>query len=405
LYQLSLTTTTSLMVRSRDLATQHGLAEHQFAIGVGNGARVEDWVAIAESIDRVRPVHHVVAMNDTVMTEAATIRAALGVAGQPAPTVRAVHDKAELRRQLAEAGVETVPFALISTYDDVRAFGETHGWPVVVKPTHGAGSVGVTKVDRPSEVEDALAFARLPTVMSTGEAMVEKCLSGPLLGVDAFSEDGEHEIVMVYAEHAAHPRPYITSIVGPVPMDETWRACAEKVVRTLTALGVRNGPTHWELMFTDDGPLLIEGHLREGGDCVSDLIRAALGVDVHELWARQLLGQPVLPRLRRRLDRGRSRPRAAAVRFVGTEVGGELVAVDGLDEVRAAPGVTEVRLLVQPGSTVRPLAGSPDRCAHVIATGATPAQAMETAAAAAAGLRFVVADRGAAPSTVGAMAR
>jgi len=388
--QLSSGAITSLLVRSRDLATQRGLAEHRLVVGIGAGAAIGDWVSMAEAVHRAEPVTAVVGMTDTVMSEAAEIGAALGVRAQPAILVRTIHDKVALRRYLNAHGLGPVPFAEANGEADVLDFGDRYGWPVVMKPTRGSGSAGVTRVTGPDQVSDAFAFARAPHALTSGEALVEACLSGPLLGVEAFSEEGEHEIITVFEEYVAHPRPYLMTIVAPATVSSAVRRdTADLVRRVLDEIGVRDGPSHWEVIATAAGPRIVEGHLRESGDRISRLLQLTTGVDIHELWARQLLGQQVLPRLRRLRDAPVQRP-AAAVQFAASEAGGELADVEGLAQVRDMPGVVDVELLVQPGMRVRPVAASADRCALLIATGDTPTAAVAAAREAAARLRFVV---------------
>jgi biotin carboxylase len=55
---------------------------------------------------------------------------------------------------------------------------------------------------------------------------------------------------------------------------------------------------------------------------------------------------------------------------------GVVSAIDGLDEVRALPGFVELRIDVACGDEVGPVRCSSDRAGHVIATGATQAEAI-----------------------------
>src|SRR6266496_2357192 len=81
MWELSGSTTTSLMVRKSDLAGHVGAAEHRIVIGLGDDASVEDWTAIAESVHRMSPISRVVAFSDAVLPHAVAISAAVGASG------------------------------------------------------------------------------------------------------------------------------------------------------------------------------------------------------------------------------------------------------------------------------------------------------------------------------------
>jgi hypothetical protein len=99
------------------------------------------------------------------------------------------------------------------------------------------------------------------------------------------------------------------------------------------------------------------------------------------------VGENVLPEVRAALERGRP-ARCSAIWFAAAPVAGVLVNVSGLDEAGSTEGVTEVKLLVRPGSTIGPLESSDSRVAYVRAVGETAALAVSAARKAAAHLEF-----------------
>ena len=61
-----------------------------------------------------------------------------GVAVRPGPDAMLFsQDKLAQRRRLTELGVPVPAFAPVGTVDDVRRFGDEHGWPVVLKAVRG----------------------------------------------------------------------------------------------------------------------------------------------------------------------------------------------------------------------------------------------------------------------------
>jgi len=82
-----------------------------------------------------------------------------GVRVAPGPSAL-VHaqDKLVLRRALAQAGEPQPAWAEVSTVEEVTAFADRVGWPVVLKtPRGGYDGKGVFVVDGPAEVSDLLA--------------------------------------------------------------------------------------------------------------------------------------------------------------------------------------------------------------------------------------------------------
>lgn len=78
-------------------------------------------------------------------------------------------DKVEMRRRVAELGVEVPQWAEVRSAADLAAFGKRLGWPVIVKtPRGGYDGKGVRLVHSPHDVADWLA-----DVAATGEAGAE----------------------------------------------------------------------------------------------------------------------------------------------------------------------------------------------------------------------------------------
>jgi len=82
------------------------------------------------------------------------------------------------------------------------------------------------------------------------------------------------------------------------------------------------------------------------------------------------------------------RARSSAIWFLTAPAAGELVDMSGLDGAGETEGVTEVKLLVRPGSTIGNLESSDSRIAYVRAVGRTPELAVNSARKAPAHLEF-----------------
>jgi 5-(carboxyamino)imidazole ribonucleotide synthase len=128
------------------------------ATTVGDYRRVEDLRAFAETCDVLTFDHELPepAHLDALAAEGFTLR--------PGPAAkRFAQDKAHQRRVLGSRGFPVPPHAHVTTVDEVAAFADAHGWPVVLKaPRGGYDGRGVFFVA--DEAEAAAAVARGPMV-------------------------------------------------------------------------------------------------------------------------------------------------------------------------------------------------------------------------------------------------
>jgi 3-methylcrotonyl-CoA carboxylase alpha subunit len=88
--------------------------------------------------------------------------AGLVFVGPPASAIAAMGDKTEARRRMQAAGVPVVPGAMAAIEDQAVAeeMAASLGYPVLVKATAGGGGKGMRRVDKESELADALDSAR-----------------------------------------------------------------------------------------------------------------------------------------------------------------------------------------------------------------------------------------------------
>jgi hypothetical protein len=142
-------------------------------------------------------------------------------------------------------------------------------------------------------------------------------------------------------------------------------------------------------VLTSDGPRIIETHLRLASD-LSPVVPAVTGVDLVELQIRQIMGERVLPEIRRTLAREPpGKARSGALWYANTDLRGQLVKLVGIDDLGPDAEVTVTPLLA-PGAPLDGLASNYSRLAEAVAFAAEPAQALALARAAIAGLRVVV---------------
>lgn len=307
--------------------------------------------------------------SDRAVLPAASAAERLGLPGIGAEVARRMTDKAAMRRCLADHDVPQPLFAVVRSLDEaVQALVEL-GTPAVLKPVDSGGQRGVFRIERradlPELLRQTLAFSH------TGAAMLERYVEGSELNVIAVVRGGEVRVLTV-SDRLRPPGAgfgvgWIHSYPSSLPAP-TLAEAAAVAVQAVQALGLRDGIAFPQLLVSSGCAQVVEVAARVPAGQMADLVYYAVGVDLIEIALRQVLGQIVPDDL---VHVGETRP--VAIRFFTAAPGilptGEVVAIEGLERVRAAPGVLDADLYLQPGETIRPVQVDADRRGYVVATG------------------------------------
>ncbi|MGW0673057.1 ATP-grasp domain-containing protein [Streptomyces sp. NPDC002746] len=359
-------------------------------------APVEEWVAAARFVHAVDPVDRLTNFTEKDTEKTAAIGLDLGLDWHSADTVRAVADKYAMRRVLAEAGVGQVVAETVHDVEGVLKVAERTGYPLICKPVRGVASKGVTRIDGPADIPRALEWgAEGAGDLDAPDLLVEQFLSGDEYSVECVSEDGEHLAVGVTRKISEHDHFVEVGHVVPAPLpDADDQRIRTTVTDMLTALGVRRGVTHTEVIVAADAVHIVETHLRPAGDEIPELWARVSGVDLIDVVARQAVGLKVLDGLRATLAAPHDGPVAAAIWYACPDAVGEIVEVTGEEEARALEGVVDVEVLREPGKRLKGVTGSFARGAHVCAVGTSQDEALRRAQEGVRKLSFTVRSDG-----------
>lgn len=347
-------------------------------------ADVDACVAVAEKMHAQAPFDAVVSFTEHGLESAAAIIERLGPSGvrgnAPRP-VRLTRDKLAMRALLATSGVPTIPYRRCTRLDDLIAFLEEVGDPVIVKPAKGAGSAGVALVGAPDAA--AAAWEAAHDEAGAGGVIAEAYIEGEEFSVDTMSYEGEHEIVAI-AEKLTTGAPHFVELghQAPARLSGAREAQVAKVVTDfLVAIGQWCGPAHTEFKFRGDEVLIIESQTRTGGDQIWELNRLATGYDMHIATMRHLLSGV-------RMVQWLPHRRGAAVRFFSAAPG-RIVSVEGATTAAASAGVRRFKLDAAADDKVSPLTRSSARLGYVVCDADTVGEARLRAEAAHARVKVV----------------
>jgi biotin carboxylase len=284
--------------------------------------------------------------------------------------------KLRQRERLAQAGVPQPRWKLVTEADDEL------GFPCVVKAPDRQGQKGLTLVQTPAELPEAIERAR--AAARSGLCLVEELAEGPEVTVNGFSVDGTFVALTVTDRLVADPPAFGVALAHAWPSRDADGA-AGVAQRAVEALGIRNGPSYTQLRVGPDGPQVVEVAARLGGGHDAELCAAAVGVDANELALAAALGEELAPPL------PQARVGGACVLFL-VPPPGVLTATEGVKEARATDGILDVRIYRLPGYVFVPLRRGADRAGAVLASGDDRDDALARARCAAERIRFVTAD-------------
>ena len=346
---------------------------------------VEETVAYAvEYVQRMGPIHGVIALAADVPQTVAAVMTALGLPGISVETARLTSDKFAMKLRFLETGIPIPWFAAVASArfpncEELRTLvGPWDGVPLVLKPVDSRGARGVLRLTR--GVDLAWAFAHSQSHSPTGRVMLEQWLEGPQISTETVLHDGWAETpgfidrnysrLDEFAPHIIEDGGEQPSILSPADQ----QAICDVAERAARALGITEGIAKGDMVLTPDGPQVIEMAARLSGGYMSSVqVGLATGIDVVGIAIKLATGEPVT-----RHECMASRPHGVAIRYVFAAPG-RVGSIQGLEAVHAFPGVHFVDIPLRVDDEIAVTTNHTQRAGCVIATGMTREEAVARA--------------------------
>ena len=290
-------------------------------------------------------------IDEPLVETAAILRERLGVPGLSVETARLCRDKVRMKAFLREKGVACAESAAVRSVADAHAFAERAGYPLVVKPVQGFGSLATYRTADRGELDRALERLK-PS--DARPAAIEEFVEGhegfydTLCGAEGVRFDfAAHYFpgcLEANRDRTISPQIAVTNRVEQGGYDEL-RAMGRRVV---DALGIRGAGTHMEWFFGPKGLKFSEIGARPAGEMIWDMYRVAGEFDVYREWALAVTGRPAEKAPTRRL--------AAGSVQVRPNKDGRYSAHRGLETAlrRARPWIYDLSV-PKPGTPTKPL--------------------------------------------------
>lgn len=340
---------------------------------------VEETVAAALHYHKtVRPVDGVMCIASDVPLTVASVAHALGLPGITIETAWLASDKLAMKERFVEKGISIPWFCSVDSVTHLRRILSERGFPVVLKPVDSRGARGVLRLTESVDLD--WAYEHSASFSPSGCVMVEEYLDGPQISTEsaiingrAFTPgftDRNYEFLDRFA-------PYIIENGGHQPSiltTEQQRAVSRLAEQAALAMGISTGIAKGDMVFTKDGPKVIEIAARlSGGWFSTDQIPLATGVDLIGAAIKIALGEQVpeedlIPRYQK----------GVAIRYFFPEPG-RIVRIENAEQFKGRSWMHKLGFFVKTGDVVEPVTNHTKRAGFVITTGETRDAAIDRA--------------------------
>jgi len=251
-----------------------------------------------------RPLTRIVTTGEAGILRAARLRAELGIAGQSVTSALAYRDKVVMKDLIVRAGLRVPRYRAVDSPGDLIGFVRDVGFPVVLKPRSGAGSINTQLVQDEAGLHASLARLRAQTTGLSLELIVEEFVHGRLYHVNGYAtavgqiglswpasylERGNLDVVLnegcVSGEFLLDPGdPRVPA------MNDFTAACLRALPWPEHGFAF-----HLEVFETDDTHELVfcEVACRHGGSTIDDVYSYGFGVSLREASLRLQAGLPI----------------------------------------------------------------------------------------------------------------
>ncbi|CAN2170176.1 carbamoyl phosphate synthase-like protein [Candidatus Nanopelagicaceae bacterium] len=273
--------------------------------------------------------------------------------------------KSQQRKNWAHAKILQPNFKCFDNFELAIRHCRSATLPMVVKPVDSSGSRGVTILSETQDFQQALIDAF--NFSRTNQVIVEEFMFGVEFTVEVFAFDGEIlPVLITQKEKIQNATGTVSGFLRAIDPDcSMYSQIANLAAQAYSALGLRNGPGHLELIVDlESGPVgVVEAAARGGGFGLSTkLMYEVTGFDLIDETLKVLNGNCKMPKALK------FKPGAL---FFFPSRKGRLVRIEGLAESRAIEGV-DISVLATIGSYYQDPTTDADRlCAIVVTASST----------------------------------
>jgi hypothetical protein len=253
---------------------------------------IDDIIAAARAWHAIEHFDGVLTFSEAGVVAVAAVAEALGLPGIGSEAARTSRNKLLMRQAHERADVPRPRFRLVPDLQSALETAEEFGYPVILKPTLGAASNFVFRLDGPGDLR--LRFGQALDGMQrmswfTMEAdgvdhgphglLIESFLDGPEVLIEAVAWDDEVYLGSIVDRVTVEGDTFDDDVHhAPTSLDQDQVAAVHRAVTAAAhAQGIRHSVMHAEIRFHHGAPHLLEIAVRPGGGGLDYFARISAG--------------------------------------------------------------------------------------------------------------------------------
>ncbi len=277
----------------------------------------------------------------------------LGLSGVSSLISKTVHNKALFRGKMRELGFPTPEFHEFKRdeYPKFSDYLKQIGNPYIIKNVDSSASRGTKIFYTADKDSERKIFLEACNVSKTDSCLVESVWTGTEHTVETFYDiDGKFYECFITDRAFNYETgfPIETGLRNPTELDlNSQRECFQLANEVSSALGIKVGAAKFDMIFTNEGPRIIEMTTRLSGgfDC-QYLVPAATGKDI--------LSMAIITAMGKRFDAELNRSTRNYVALSGSiwPEEGIIESIEGLDKAKSVKYVENIFIRKKVGDTI-----------------------------------------------------
>ena len=320
--------------------------------------------------------------SDMPMRTVAAVAKEMDLVGIDEQTAINATNKYEMRKALKRAGVPIPLFFKASTEEEFDKCVQRFEGNFITKPADNSGSRGIYLVTDKSKAIEAFRYSKLNS--RNGDVVVEEYMEGPEVSVETLSVNGICHVIQI-TDKLTTGAPHFVELGHSQPsqlLDTIQKKIKLIAIAANKAIGIENGPSHTEIIVTNNGPKIVELGARLGGDCITThLVPLSTGVDMVECCIKIALGEK--PTIKKSLNKG------SAIRYFNQKAG-TIKSIYGIDEAKRIEGIKQISIVHNVGEHITDIENSASRIGFVIAQSDTANDAISSCKEAMKKIRIII---------------
>lgn len=325
----------------------------------------DEYISIVQQFNNEVMLDAVIPARDYAVKAASKIAELLGLEGIGAENGQILTNKCLLRNACEKYGIPHPRFKKINSLEELNDF--FNGKPLIFKPATLQASIGISKINDKSEIEEAWKRTTNASEISTNivsrklkrENIVEEFIGGSEYSIETFVKNGE-----IIFNNITKKITYNETFVekGHIVPANLKKDIQAKLIKEKTnfvkKMKIQSGLLHSEWKIENEQPFLIECAARVPGDYIFELIELSYGFNFIETYSKILSNDE--------FELNKKNKKVSSIRFFDSEPG-VLKKIEGI-EMLLNPEIEDWCINKQIGDTIEPVNSSWDRVGYFIVT-------------------------------------